>query len=292
MNKIRSGPERAADAVIVAFFLLYAAVVVVPFLNVIAESFSSEAAVISGIVTVYPIDFQTDTYRYVLSQPQFLRSFSVSVLSTVLGTLLSLCVTILGAYPLSKPRLRGRKGIMLLFIFAMMFNGGMVPQYLLINRLGLLNTFWVLIIPQALNIFNMLVMKSFFEEISETLEEATRVDGASCFQTLLFIVLPISKPVLATVSLFYAVSYWNDFFNALIYISRPDLKPLQLYLYEMLTQSMDTATITQTLDDLMNITPDAVRAAAVVVTITPILLLYPYLQKYFVKGMMIGSVKG
>jgi len=275
-----------------AFLLLLALAMLLPFLHVVAKSLSSEAAVVSGLVAFLPVDFQTGTFRYVLSQPQTAGSFRVSVFVTVVGTLLSLLLTTIAAYPLSKPSLRGRKWLLLAFVFTMLFGGGMIPNYLLVKRLGLTNTVWAMILPSLLNVFNMLVMKSFFEELPASLEEAAKMDGCSNAGVLFRIVLPVSLPVLATVALFYSVSYWNDFFTALLYVSKAGLKPLQLYLYELLTRSLATPDRTLTADEMLNLTPDCVRAATVVITTAPILAVYPFLQKYFVKGMILGSVKG
>lgn len=178
-----------------------------------------------------------------------------------------------------------------MFIFAMLFHGGIIPNYLLMRNLGLLDNIWVLILPSLVNVFNLLIVKNFLEAIPESLEEAARIDGASTFGILFRIVLPISTPVLATVGLFYAVAYWNDFFRAMIYISRPNLKPLQLYLYEIVTQTQRPMTDIP-VDSMMNLTPAAVRAATIMAATIPIILVYPFLQRYFVKGIIIGSVKG
>lgn len=262
-----------------------------PFLHVLAQSLSSETAVISGKVGLFPQGLQFGTYQYVFGNAQFINSFKVSVFITVVGTIIAMVVTTFAAYPLSKPQLPGRKPLLIMFIFAMLFHGGIIPNYLLMRNLGLLDNVWVLILPSLLNVFNLLIIKNFLEGIPESLEEAARIDGASTFGILFRIVLPISTPVMATISLFYAVAYWNDFFRAMIYISRPSLKPLQLYLYEIVTQTQRPLTDVP-IDTAMNLTPAAVRAATIMAATVPILLVYPFLQKYFVKGIIIGSVKG
>jgi len=213
------------------------------------------------------------------------------VLVTVLGSLLSMLATIFTAYPLSKPHLKGRKQILLMYIFVMLFSGGLVPNYLLMRNLRLLNTIWVLIFPGLIGVSNMLIVKNFFEGLPESLEEAARLDGATNFGVLFKILLPIAVPVIATVSLFYAVGYWNSFFNAMMYISKPSLKPLQLYLYELIKESQKPLADMGG-NDGINLSPESIQAATIIASTVPILVVYPFLQKYFVKGMVVGSVKG
>jgi len=276
------------------FFIFMGVITIFPFLNLIAKSLSSEAAVISGQVNLLPVDLQFGTYAYVISDKLFQSAFINSVIVTVVGTLLSLIMTSLSAYPLSKPKLRGRKIFILMFVFTMLFSGGLIPTYLLIRELGLVNTLPVLFLPGMISVFNMLVIKSYFENIPEALEESAKIDGASNIRTLFQVVLPLSMPVLATISLFYAVAFWNDFFTAMIYINSPDLKPLQLYLKELLASANNIFLKLDTIDInmAMNVSPQAIQSASIIVATIPILLVYPFLQKYFVKGVMLGSVKG
>lgn len=276
------------------FFILMGVITVFPFLNLIAKSLSSEAAVISGQVNLIPVDMQFGTYEFVLSDNLFQSAFRNSVIVTVVGTILALIMTILAAYPLSKPRLRGRSIFILMFVFTMLFSGGLIPTYLLIQKLGLINTLPVLFLPAMISVFNMLVIKSYFEGIPDALEESAKIDGASNTRILVQIVLPLSMPVLATISLFYAVAFWNDFFMAMIYINSPELKPMQLYLKELLASANDVFMRLDTIDVnmAMNASPQAIQAASIIVATVPILLVYPFLQKYFVKGVMLGSVKG
>ncbi|WJH32348.1 carbohydrate ABC transporter permease [Paenibacillus sp. CC-CFT747] len=276
------------------FFCLLGAATLFPFLNIIAKSLSSEGAVVSGMVTVYPIDFQLGTYKLVLGNTQFLNSFKITAFITVLGTLLSLLFTVLSAYPLSKPNLAFRKPLLLVFIFTMLFNGGLIPTYLLMQKIGMVNTVWSLFVPGLIAVFNMLVVKNFFEGIPESLEESAKLDGASNVRILFSIILPLSMPVLATIGLFYAVTLWNSYFNAMVYITDPALKPLQLYLKELIDSTSDVMKMAGEVDinrDL-NSTPEAVQAASIITATLPILFVYPFLQKYFVKGVLVGSVKG
>ncbi|MFD0868555.1 MULTISPECIES: carbohydrate ABC transporter permease [Paenibacillus] len=277
------------------FFILFGVVTLFPFLNLIAKSLSSEAAVISGMVTIFPVDLQFGTYKYVLQDSMFLNSFKVSVFITVVGTALSLFMTALAAYPLSKPRLRGRKYFILMYVFTMLFSGGLIPTYLLMHNLGLINQLPVLFLPSMISVFNMLIIKNYFESLPESLEESAKIDGASNLKILYKITLPLSMPVFATIALFYAVSFWNDFFASMIYINSPEKKPMQLYLKELLVSASDafiSGGNVVNIDAAMNITPQAIQAASILLATIPILLVYPFLQKYFVKGVLIGSVKG
>ncbi len=285
--------DRSFNVFNYSFFVLMGLVTVIPFLNLIAKSLSSEEAVISGKVSLFPVDMQFGTYLYVLTDSMFLNAFMISIFVTVVGTTLSLILTTLSAYPLSKARLRGRKGFVLMFVFTMLFSGGLIPTYLLIQALGLVNTLPVLFLPGMLSVFNMLVIKSYFEGLPDTLEESAKIDGANNFRIFLSIILPLSMPVLATIALFYAVAFWNDFFTGMIYITNPGIKPLQLHLKEVLASANAVFTQADKLDInmAMNASPQAIQAASIIVATVPILLVYPFLQKYFVKGVMLGSVK-
>jgi putative aldouronate transport system permease protein len=263
-----------------------------PFLHVLAKSLSSQVAISLGKVTFLPVNFQLGTYRYVLEQDQFIHSLRNSVIITVAGTLLALIVTVMVAYPLSKPKLKGRRLFLLGFIFIMLFNGGMVPNYLLFKTFGLINNLWALIIPGLISVFNILLVKTFFEELPESVEESARIDGANNFTILFRIVLPMALPVLAAVGLFFAVNYWNNYFSAVLYITRAELKPLQLYIYELVSQTTNELGANVDIDRLMNADPESIRSATIILSTLPILCLYPFLQKYFVKGITIGSVKG
>ncbi|GGG17189.1 carbohydrate ABC transporter permease [Paenibacillus abyssi] len=286
--------ERVFNVLNYSFFIVLGIITLFPFLNVIAKSFSSEAAVVSGIVTVFPIDFQVGTYELVLGNTQFLNSFKITILVTVVGTFASLLMTVLAAYPLSKPNLKFRKPLLLIYVFTMLFNGGIIPTYLVMRELELVNTIWALFVPGLINVFYMLIVKNFFEALPDSLEESAKLDGASNMRILFSIILPLSKPVLATVGLFYAVLLWNSYFNAMIYITSPELKTLQLYLKELIASTQEVLTTAGQIDvnrDL-NQAPEAVRAASIVTATIPILLVYPFLQKHFVKGVLVGSVKG
>lgn len=272
--------------------LLLAVSTLLPFANVLSKAVSEEWAVVSGKVGIFPIGFQLQTMKYVVTSNQFIHSFLISFGVTAGGTLLSILITAVTAYPLSKRYLPGIGAIMVLFIFTMMFNGGIIPNYLLIKNLGLINSLWSLILPAAVSVFNLLVIKSYYESLPEALEDSAKMDGARTFTILFRIILPLSGPVLATIALFYAVYYWNDFFHPMLYISDPSLKPLQLYLRDIVMDADSSTALNKSADDMMNVSPEGMRSATVIASTVPILLVYPFLQKYFIKGVLIGSVKG
>lgn len=269
---------------------LVSLICLLPFVHMIAKSFSGAAAVSAGRVTFYPINFTLNTYWYVLQDSLFFSSFRNSVMITVGGTLLSLTFTVLAAYPLSKQHLRGRRVILLLYVFTMLFYGGMVSIYVFMRTLNLLNTLACQIIPLLVSQYNLFVMKTFFEGIPESIEESAHIDGAGPLRTLVSIVLPLSLPSLATIGLFYAVAYWNNYYHPMLFITRADVKPLQMYLYELITTTQNLYEVDPVI--AAGLSSSGMQAAAIVVSTLPILLVYPFLQKYFIKGLTVGSVKG
>ncbi len=269
---------------------LMAIMCLLPFVHMIAKSFSGATAVSAGRVSFWPLDCTLNTYRYVLRDKLFWSSFRNSGLITVGGTLLALAITTMAAYPLSKPHFRGRKVILLLYVFSMLFYGGTVSIYILMRSLNLLNTLWCQIIPLCLSQYNMFVMKTFFEGLPEAIEESAHIDGAGPLRTLVSIVLPLSLPSLATIALFYAVAYWNGYYHAMLFVTRPDVKPLQMYLYELITTTQNMYEVDPAI--AAGLSASGMQAAAIIVSSLPILLVYPFLQKYFVHGLTIGSVKG
>lgn len=271
---------------LLAFICLY------PFLNVIAYSLSGYNAVLSNRVTFFPIDFNLDAYSQILGKTQIWNAMRTTVIVTLVGTGLSLILTIFAAYGLSRRDLPGRKFLTGMILFTMYFGGGMIPTFLVVKATGLYDTIGALFIPQAVNVFNFIVMRTFFLNLPESLEEAARIDGASYMKVLIKIVLPLSLSIIATIGLFYAVGYWNTYFDALLYIQNPDKYTLQLRLRSLLfgeelnnsnanLEGIGTQVMTQSL-----------KMATVAVSTIPILIVYPWLQKYFVKGVMVGSVKG
>lgn len=275
---------------------LFGVMTLLPVMNVVSKAFSGEGPVIAGQVLFWPVGFQLDTVRYVLTKPEFLNSFRNTVFVTMIGTAIAMLLTITTAYPLSKTTLRGRKFFLYIFVFVMLFNAGMVPNYILYRSLKLTNTIWALVFSGTFSVFYLFIMKNYFEALPESIEESARIDGASNFVTLYRIVLPMSLPVIATITLFYSVGFWNNYFAGVLYITSPKLKPLQQYLYDLITMALTTTdatgNISGDINSIMNLSGENVRSATIVVSTVPILLVYPFLQKYFVKGVTIGSVKG
>ncbi|MBQ9289065.1 MAG: carbohydrate ABC transporter permease [Clostridia bacterium] len=289
-RKIHSREDIIVDSLACLIGLIFLLLTGIPFLHVLSKAFSSETALIANRVTIIPSGFQTGTIRHVLTSPMFIHSFLHSVLVTVSGTLLSVIVTAMAGYALSKRNLPWMKTITVIFVFTMWFNGGMVPRYLLMSQLQLTNTFWALILPAAISVYNLLLVKNYCETIPSSLEESAWIDGAGQARTLFTIVIPLSYPVLATITLFMAVSLWNDYYNPMIYITRSSMKTLQVYLRDIIVESQSDTTMISA-DDI-NLLPEGVRAASIIASTVPILLIYPFLQKYLIKGIMIGAVKG
>lgn len=293
-GKIKQSAGDRIFTVVVYLILICAGIVTLfPFLDVVFTSLTSSKELVLNAkkVLAIPIHPTLQNYAYVLSGSSIFHAYGVTIFRTVVGTLLNMVITVLTAYPLSKKFLPGRSAIMQIFFFTMIFSGGMIPTYLVVKSYHLANTIWALIIPGLLNVYNMIIMRTFFEGIPEDLEEAARIDGCSEWKALAKIILPISKPVLASVSLFYAVWHWNSFFDVVLYITDRKLWPLQTLLREIvLTMSM--AELNANMADVATPPSSSVIAATVMVSVIPILLVYPFLQKYFVKGVMIGAVKG
>lgn len=270
---------------IIIFCTLY------PFINVVAQSFSSESYINSGQVNLIPKGFNVDTYEKVLSDTMFWINYKNTVVYTVVGTIISMFLTTMFAYTLSKRRLVGRRFLTVFAVFTMFFNGGLIPNYVLINSLGFANTMWAIVIPGAISIYNMLIMKSFFENMPEELEEAASIDGLSTYGILLKIVLPLSKAVIATMVLFYAVAYWNSWFSAFIYMDKKELFPVTIYLRNMIAGTTGGMSAGATSADNLTQISANIKSVTMVLTILPILTVYPFVQKYFVSGVMLGSIK-
>lgn len=272
-----------------AFIILIAVFIcLVPFLYILSQSLSSNRAIISHEVTIYPIEFNVEAYKVVFGDAGMLYSLFYTVALTLVFVLLALTVTVLAAYALTKKRLKGRNAILLMLLFTMYFSGGLIPDYMLIKNLGLLNTPFALVLPGMMSVYYMIILKSFFQGLPDSLEEAAYLDGCNDLQILLKIVLPLSKPALATISLLYAVFRWNYFQDALFYITDQKLYTIQLKLYNVINISQQMAG--ENVD--LNLPSEALKAASIMFGTVPILLVYPWLQKYFVSGIMIGAVKG
>jgi len=265
---------------------------VTPFLHIIAISLSSSRSILSGEVTLIPVELTVEAYKRVFSDPAMLRSLGFTIFLTIVTTLFSMVMTVLAAYPLAKSHLKGRRVFMYIILVTMFFSGGMIPEYILIRDLKLLNTMWSLVLPMMISPFYLIILISFFRGIPDSLEEAAEIDGSSHIYSLGRIVLPLSLPVLATLSLFYAVARWNGFQDTLLYITKPELYPLQLKLYQMINNSQASDLMRMEGSGMFDVMPEGLKAASVIFATVPILIVYPWLQRYFVNGVMIGAVKG
>ncbi len=277
---------------ILTIFLI---VVLYPLIYIVSASFSDGAAVIAGRVVLWPVDFSVAAYQKIFAYERIWTGYANSLFYAVVGTLLNVGMTLIAAYPLARRDLYGRGLIIGLFVFTMFFNGGLIPSYLLVRDLDMLNTRSALIIPQALSVWNLLIAITYFRSaIPPELLEAAHLDGCNDFQYFARILLPLSTPLIAVLSLFYAIGHWNQFFAALIYLSKENLYPLQIILRDILIQSqvdmnmmddMKTMAAKQAMRELM-------KYALIVVASVPVLMIYPFVQKYFVRGIMLGSIKG
>ncbi|WP_433753191.1 carbohydrate ABC transporter permease [Paenibacillus amylolyticus] len=284
--------NRIFNTVNVILIIITMVLCLAPFIHIIAISLSSNRAIGSGEVSFFPKELSFEAYSKVFADGSMIRSLIYTIWLTVLSTVLSMAMTIAAAYPLAKSNLKGRKWFMLVIVMTMFFSGGIIPEYILIKNLHLLDSTWGLILPGLISPFYMIILITFFRGIPESLEEAAGIDGSSHFGTLLRIILPLSLPVMATLSLFYAVGRWNGFQDALMYITKPELYPLQLKLYQMIQQNQITELMQNEGIGAVQVLPESLKAASVIFSTLPILLVYPWLQRYFISGVMVGAVKG
>lgn len=290
----------AADAIYHActtLFLLFCGIVVfLPLLFVVSASFSSPTAIGNGEVYLLPVDFSLKGYTAVVTSQRVWQGFGNSIIYTTMGTFINIVMTMLAAYPLSRQDLRARGFIMKLFTFTMLFSGGMIPSYLLMNKLGLLNTIWAMVLPGAISVYNMIVARTYIvNSIPIELFESASLDGCTDDRYLLSVVLPLSKPIIAVLVLWYAVGHWNAYFNAMIYLKDKNMAPLQIVLREFLiVEDMSEANIAANIDEYMEqlYMKNLYQYSLIVVSAVPVMLLYPFIQRHFVKGIMLGSIKG
>lgn len=284
--------DRAFKLFTVIIVLIIAASCLFPFLYIVSVSFSNKNAVLRSEVFLHPVDFDLSAYKAVFNNRALMTSMWFTIGLTILHTIICVIMTILCAYPLSKPELRLKTPILLYIMFTMYFSGGMIPGYLNIKELGLIDSFWVLILPGCLSTYNMILMKSFFTAMPREIEESAYVDGANDTVVLVKIILPLSKAMLATIALFYAVGRWNGFMDALLYINDGDMYTIQIRLRQLIQSSQVSALIEDIPEMKENVIGETVKAACLIFSMIPVMIIYPWLQKYFVKGVMIGSVKG
>lgn len=274
------------------FLGIFALVTVIPFISIISGSFATSREVLAHSFLLFPTELSLDAYKYIFSTGSIMSSMRNSVFITVVGTTVNLIFTILMAYPLAHSKLKGRRGVMLMVIFTMLFSGGMIPTFLVVKMTGLLNSIWAVIIPNAISAFNLIVLKNFFQQIPMELEESAKIDGCNYLAILIRIMLPLSLPAIATFALFYAVGHWNSYFHAVLYINDSKKWPIQVLLRQIVLLSSGGAGGTSGLADNVVVPPQTVKMATITVSTLPILCVYPFLQKHFTKGVLMGSVKG
>ncbi|TDD44176.1 carbohydrate ABC transporter permease [Nonomuraea terrae] len=262
-----------------------------PFVNIIAQSFSDERYILSGQVNLIPKGFNLTTYQIVGSDPMFWINYRNTVVYTVVATLIAMVLTTCYAYVLSKRHLKGRTFLIWIAVFTMFFNGGLIPNYVLVTSLGLKNSIWAIALPNAISVFNLLVMKAFFESLPDELEEAASIDGLNTYGILWRIVLPLSKAVIATMVLFYAVSFWNSWFSAFLYMNETELFPVTVYLRNLIAGATGAEGAGAAVADVTQAAAN-IKSVTIVLTVLPILAIYPFVQRYFVSGVMLGAVKG
>ena len=289
----KTAGQHVFDVINTIILISVACITLYPFLYVLASSMSGESAVIANKVWFYPVDFTLNAYKGVIEYPGLITSYYNTIFYTVVGTIINMVLTICAAYPLSKQNFRGRQIFSFAIVFTMLFNGGMIPTYLCIRDMQLLDTRWAILLPGAINTWNMIIMRSFFRNMPKELEEAARIDGCGELGILFRIVLPLSTAAIATITLFYAVAHWNSYFQALIYLPRrKDLRPVQLLLREIILQNQTEAAMSASSGgDVLGLS-ETIKYATIIVAAGPIILIYPFVQKYFVTGVMVGAIKG
>jgi putative aldouronate transport system permease protein len=286
-----SAGDKIFDSANSILLIFIAATMIFPFIYIFAVSFSSLSDFLENDLLLWPKEWVTDAYEYILGSDQFIRSLFVTIYITVIGTFINLFFTSTMAYALTR-KIHGQRMILFLVIFTMLFSAGMIPTYMIVKATGLLNTLWALIIPVAISPFNLIIMRQFFQGIPEELTEAAIIDGANDLQIFTKIILPLSKPALAAFGLFYAVSHWNSYFTGVLYLSDPAKWPIQVILRQIVIVNEPNAALGthEMMESLPP--PETVQMAAILLATIPILIVYPFLQKHFAKGVMLGSVKG
>lgn len=277
----------------VALFLI-AFITIYPFWHVLMYSISDSQQASAGGLFFLPKGLDITGYELVLKQPQLYKAYWNTIARTAVGTLLSVILTAMLAYPLSLPRLKGKKFLCIAIFFTMLFNGGMIPTYLLVNDLHMIDTFWALVVPNAMSAYNLFIMRNYFQSIPASLEESARIDGANPITVLFRIILPISTPTLAAVGMFYGVSNWNAYLDGVLYINNNDLQILQVYLRNLFSSAGSGAVLSgiQGISDAAKVTEETLKMVTISVSVIPILIVYPYLQKYYTTGITTGAVKG
>ncbi|MFE5317706.1 carbohydrate ABC transporter permease [Paenibacillus sp. NPDC056579] len=288
----RSWGNRLFHTINYSLLTLISVITIIPFIYIVMVSFATPEEVVKGGLLLFPSQFTLGAYKYIFSTDTMLRSILISIYVTALGTFINLIMTSFTAYPLARTNLRGRRTLMLMILITMLFSGGLIPTYFVVKAFGLINTYWSLMIPTAISAFNLIVLKNFFQQIPDGLEDSAKIDGCNDLGILFRIILPLSMPAMATFGLFYAVSHWNTFFNAVMYINDAEKFPVQVVLRQIVLLSQDQIGDTTTQQDPTDYLPQTIRMASIVVATIPIVMVYPFLQKHFAKGVLLGSVKG
>ena len=285
--------SRTFDVVVIIMFAALALLTLYPFYNVIILSFSNTESVAKHIPYLLPFALDLTGYKTIIQDSDFINSLLLSLFVTIVGTAVNMVLSVIAAYVLSRKYLDGRNMIMSVIVFTMLFGGGLVPTYMVIKDMGLINKVWAMILPTAINTYYLIIMKNYFLGLPDGLFEAAKLDGAGEWTMLWKVAFPLSKPIMATFTLFYAVDRWNEWYNALLYINKKALSPLQIYLRDILTSlnSQLSTQAQQMMGSTQKVSTSAVQMATIVITALPIMLVYPYLQKYFVKGVMGGGIK-
>lgn len=285
--------SRTFDGVVIIMFTALALLTLYPFYNVIILSFSNTESVAKHIPYLLPFALDLTGYKTIIQDSDFINSLLVSLFVTIVGTAVNMVLSVIAAYVLSRKYLDGRNMIMSVIVFTMLFGGGLVPTYMVIKDMGLINKVWAMILPTAINTYYLIIMKNYFLGLPDGLFEAAKLDGAGEWTMLWKVAFPLSKPIMATFTLFYAVDRWNEWYNALLYINKKALSPLQIYLRDILTSlnSQLSTQAQQMMGSTQKVSTSAVQMATIVITALPIMLVYPYLQKYFVNGVMVGGIK-
>ncbi|PDO10941.1 MAG: ABC transporter permease [Candidatus Reconcilbacillus cellulovorans] len=293
MTHDRTWSTRLFDAVNYSLLFLIAAATILPFLHVVAGSFTTAEELAVKKFVLFPSRFSLDAYLYIFSTNTVMRGMLVSVCVTVFGTLFSVFLTSLMAYGLGRRDLVGRRPLMFLVVFTMLFSGGMIPTFIVVKALGMIDSYLALVVPSSISAFNLIILRNFFMNLPEGLEESAKIDGCGDFRVLFQIVIPLSMPAIATIALFYAVTYWNTYLPAILYLNDATKWPIQVILRQIVILASGLSADTTGLsDDFIRPPEQTIKMAVIVVATIPVLLVYPFLQKHFVKGALLGAIKG
>ena len=291
-RKSKLNSYTAFDVILIVIMIAFCACIILPFMHVIAVSLSHKYPVMRGEVIFWPKQFTIENYKEMLNDVRFIKAYGITIFVTVVGTFLSLSTTAMAAYALSRRKIVGHNLFSTMIMITMFFGGGLIPSYMLVNDLGLMDNVWALILPGMISTWNLIIMRSFFVAYPQEIVESGYLDGLTDAGVFLRLVLPTSKAALATIGLYYAVAYWNSYMGARLYIRNPDLMPAQQLLQKMMDQFKEIGNAAWGLQEETNLVPASARNCAIIIVITPIMCVYPFIQKYFVKGVMVGSIKG